>query len=98
MTSMSPVLLDPTGRSNEVATRLADRRITNLDGCTVGLLHSTKFNSDRVLDGLAELLQERWAIKGIVRQRKPTFARPVPNDMAGVLANKCDVLITGIGD
>jgi hypothetical protein len=95
---MSPVLLDPTGRSDEVETRLADRTITNLDGCTIGLLHSTKFNSDRLLDGLAELLQERWAVKRIVRQRKPTFARPVPNDLAELLAKDCDVVITGIGD
>ena len=95
---MSPVLLDPTGRSEEIETRLADRAVGSLDGCNVGLLHSTKFNSDRLLDGLAELLQERWAIKRIVRQRKPTFARPVPNDMAEALAKECDVVITGIGD
>ena len=95
---MSPVLLDPTGRSNDVTARLAERAVTSLDGRTVGLLHSTKYNSDRVLDALADLLQERWAIKRVVRQRKPTFARPVPPDVARELADACDVVITGIGD
>jgi hypothetical protein len=95
---MSPVLLNPTGRSAEVETPLAPRRLRDLNGKTVGLLHSTKHNSDRVLDGLAELLQERWAVKKIVRQRKPTFARPVPMDQAKALADQVDIVITGVGD
>jgi hypothetical protein len=95
---MSPVLLNPTGRSPEQATSLAPRRIRDLNGKTIGLLHSTKHNSDRVLDGLAELLEQRWAVKKVVRQRKPTFARPVPTDQAKALADQVDLVITGIGD
>ncbi len=95
---MSPVLLNPTGRSTEVETPLAPRRLRDLDGKAVGLLHSTKHNSDRILDGLAQLLAERWAIKKVVRQRKPTFARPVPADQAKALADQVDVVITGVGD
>jgi hypothetical protein len=95
---MSPVLLNPTGRAPDVETSLAPRRVRDLDGKTVGLLHSTKHNSDRILDGLAELLEERWAIKKVVRQRKPSFARPVPMDQAKALAEQADVVITGVGD
>jgi hypothetical protein len=95
---MSPVLLNPTGRSVEVESPLAARRFRDLNGKTVGLLHSTKHNSDRVLDGLAELLEERWAIKKVIRERKPTFARPVPADQAKALAEQVDVVLTGIGD
>jgi len=95
---MSPVLLNPTGRSIEVETPLAPRRFRDLNGKTIGLLHSTKHNSDRVLDGLAELLEERWAIRKIVRERKLTFARPVPGEQAKALAEQVDVVITGIGD
>jgi hypothetical protein len=95
---MSPVLLNPTGLSIEVEAPLAPRRFRDLNGKTVGLLHSTKHNSDRVLDGLAELLEERWAIKKVVRGRKPTFARPVPTEQAKALADQVDVVITGIGD
>jgi hypothetical protein len=95
---MSPVLLNPTGRSVEVETPLAPRRFKDLNGKTIGLLHSTKHNSDRVLDGLAELLEERWTIKKVVRERKPTFARPVPAQQARALAEQVDIVITGIGD
>jgi hypothetical protein len=95
---MSTVLLNPTGQSVEVASPLAPRRFRDLNGKSIGLLHSTKHNSDRVLDGLAELLEERWAIKKVVRARKPTFARPVPADQAKSLAEEVDIVLTGIGD
>jgi hypothetical protein len=95
---MTSVLLNPTGVSGEAESTLAPRRIRDLNGKTVGLLHSTKHNSDRVLDGLAELLESRWAVKKVIRQRKPTFARPVPNDQAKALADQVDLVITGIGD
>jgi len=95
---MSTILLNPTGQSFEEQSTLAPRRSRDLNGKTVGLLHSTKHNSDRVLDGLAELLQERWAVKKVIRQRKPTFARPVPMELAKDLAQQADLVITGIGD
>ncbi|MBV9578606.1 MAG: hypothetical protein JO057_08465 [Chloroflexi bacterium] len=92
------MLLNPTGRSVEVETPLAPRRFRDLNGKTIGLLHSTKHNSDRVLDALAELVEERWAIKKVIRERKPTFARPVPAEQAQGLADRVDILLTGIGD
>ena len=95
---MSLILLNPTGRSEQVESPLAARRLHDLNGKTVALLHSTKHNSDRVLDALAELLQERWAVKKVVRDRKPTFARPVPADQARALADQADIVITGVGD
>ena len=95
---MSPTLVNPTGSSAEAQAALAPRRFRDLKGKTIGLLDSTKHNSDRVLDAIGELLQERYAVKEIVRKRKPTFARPVPADMAKELASRCDVVITGIGD
>ena len=95
---MSPVLLDPTGRSNESLRPMTTRTTHGLDGKTVGLLNSTKFNSDRVLDAVEQLLEERWAIRKVVRARKPTFARSMPTELAASLAEQCDVVITGIGD
>ena len=95
---MNPVLLDPTGRSNESPKSMTTRTLRGLDGKTVGLLHSTKFNSDHVLDALERLLEERWAIKKVVRARKPTFARSLPTEIAASLAEQCDVVLTGVGD
>ena len=95
---MSPVLLNPTGRSDEAMVPLATAPIQRLDGKTVGLLHSTKFNSDRVLDAVAELLEQRWAVKKVVRARKPTFAGRCPRSSPRRWPKQCDVVITGVGD
>lgn len=95
---MSPLLMDPTGRSAEKVEQLAPRQIRDLNGKRVGLLDSSKPNSDRLLDGLAELLQQRYQIKEFVRRRKPLFSLPVPATLLDDLAASCDVVITGVGD
>lgn len=55
---MSSILVDPTSSTASGRFSLAPRRFRDLDGRTVGLLNSTKFNSDHLLDGIAELLAE----------------------------------------
>ena len=46
----------------------------------------------------AGLLEQRWAVKKVVRARKPTFSRSLPTELAASLAEQCDVVITGVGD
>jgi hypothetical protein len=95
---MSDVLVDPTGSSAAGPFQLAPRQLPDLDGKIVGLVNSTKFNSDNLLDGLGEALSERYALKEIVRDSKPYFGRPIPEDQAREIASQCDVVITAIGD
>jgi hypothetical protein len=95
---MSSILVDPTSAGASGQFSLAPRRFRDLDGRTVGLLNSTKFNSDHLLDGIADLLVERYSVKDVVRRRKSYFGRPVENDLAAEMAATCDVVITAIGD
>ncbi|HZV50860.1 MAG TPA: hypothetical protein VFD49_13965 [Candidatus Dormibacteraeota bacterium] len=95
---MSSVLVRPTPSSEAQRFSPAPRRIHDLNGRTVGLLDSGKFNSDRLLDAVADLLRDRYAVGEVVRRRKPTFSRPVPEAMARELAERCDVVIAGVGD
>ncbi|HLH69294.1 MAG TPA: hypothetical protein VKY90_09760 [Candidatus Dormibacteraeota bacterium] len=95
---MNSVLVSPTPSSEAHQFSLAPRRIRDLGGRTVGLLDSGKFNSDRLLEAVADLLKDRYAVGEIVRRRKPTFSRPVPEEMAQELAARCDVVIAGVGD
>jgi hypothetical protein len=95
---MGSVLVDPTGSSAAATFALAPRRFRDLNGKRVGLLNSTKYNSDNLLDGIADLLRERYAVSDVVRARKPTFARPIPDEQARDLAARCDVVVTAIGD
>jgi hypothetical protein len=91
-------LVDPTSAHTPSGFSLAPRRFRDLNGKTVGLLNSTKFNSDHLLDGIGELLGQRYALKGLVRDRKRSFGTPIPDDHAKEMAEQCDVVITAVGD
>ncbi|HYW27423.1 MAG TPA: hypothetical protein VE953_24845 [Terriglobales bacterium] len=95
---MSSILVDPTSSAAGGQFSLAPRRFRDLDGRTVGLLNSSKFNSDNLLNGIADLLVERYAVKDVIRRRKGYFGRPVERDLAEEMASTCDVVITAIGD
>jgi len=95
---MSSILVDPTSAATDGEFSLAPRRFRDLDGRAVGLLNSTKFNSDHLLDGIADLLSQRYAVKEVVRRRKAYFGRPVEPELAEEMASCCDVVITAIGD
>jgi hypothetical protein len=93
-----PALVDPTSSQSSSTFSLAPRRFRDLNGKTVGLLNSTKFNSDHLLDGIGELLGQRYSLKGLVRDRKRSFGTPIPEDHAKEMAEQCDVVITAVGD
>lgn len=93
-----PTLVDPTSSPASSSFSLAPRRFRDLNGKTVGLLNSTKFNSDHLLDGIGELLGQRYELKGLVRDRKRSFGTPIPEDHAKEMAEQCDVVITAVGD
>ena len=96
---MGDVLANPTYVSATPADfSLAARSVRDLQGKTVGLLNNTKYNSDTLLDALGGLLQAEHGVKELVRQAKPHFAKPVPDDLAKELATRCDVVVTAIGD
>jgi hypothetical protein len=95
---MDSVLFDPVGSTSTAQQALAPRRVTDLDGKTVGLLLNGKDNADHLLDGLGGLLRERYQVGGIVRERKPSASRPVPDELAHQMAAQCDVVVTAIGD
>ncbi|MBO0714651.1 MAG: hypothetical protein J2O39_01230 [Acidimicrobiales bacterium] len=95
---MSQVFVPPADARDTAAFSLAGGRPSDLTGRRVLLLNSTKFNSDHLLDGIGELLAKRYRLKELVRERKPYFGRPIPEEQAKELAQRADVVITAIGD
>lgn len=96
---MSSLFVAPTAPASAAqAFSLAAPRFPDLDGKVVGLVENGKFNSDRLLDEIGELLGTRYTVKELVRDRKEYFGRPIPEDHARELAARCDVVITGVGD
>lgn len=95
---MSSLLVNPTSAGTANQFSLAPRRFTDLNGKRLGLLNNSKFNADNLLDGIGELLSDRYSIREIIRVTKPYFGRPIPDDIAKEMASRCDVMITAIGD
>jgi len=88
--------LDPTD-SVAVARKTATRPET-LDGKVITLLDISKAKGDHLLDLNEELLRARSRTKDIVRRRKPTFARPAPDDLRQEILRESDVVIEALAD
>lgn len=94
MTSL--VVLDPTNGLAEARAELVTRP-ASFDGLVVGYLDNSKPNSDRFLD----LLTARLAGDGVrsaVRARKSHIGRLAEPSQLDDLAERCDVVVTGVGD
>ena len=92
-------ILDPTLRSPMEAPLVARAsRKRSLDGATIGLLANGKSNGMALLDRLIERLRERHQIGDVVRVAKTNASAPVTEADAELLAGRCAVVITAIGD
>ena len=93
---MSEDYLDPT--DSVAVPRKTAPRPASLDGKVITLLDISKAKGDHLLDRLEALLWERARPKSIVRKRKPTFARPAPDDLRHEIVGATDVLVEGLAD
>jgi hypothetical protein len=93
---MAEDYLDPTD-SVAVPRKTAPRPST-LDGKVITLLDISKAKGDHLLDRIEELLRERAQPKSIRRLKKPTFARPAPEDVRAQIVGQTDVLIEALAD
>jgi hypothetical protein len=57
---------------------VAASRLIGLNGKTVALLDISKPGGNIFLDRLEHLLRERYGVANVVREMKPTFAKPAP--------------------
>ena len=88
--------LDPT--DSVAVPRKTARRPTTLDGKVVTLLDISKAKGDYLLDRIEELLKERVKPKAILRRKKPTVARPAPDDLRQQILKESDVVIEALAD
>jgi hypothetical protein len=95
---MAGILLNPEGRSEERPAELAPRRLSTLDGATLGLLGNSKLNADAVLGAIGELLRDRYEVETVIARSKPNFSLPAPQEVFDELTAKCDVVLAGVGD
>jgi len=88
--------LDPT--DSVAVRRKTARRLESLDGKTITLLDISKPKGNHLLDRVEELLRERAHPGAIVRQKKPTYARPAPDDLRQEILERSDAVIEALAD
>ena len=86
-------VLDPTGELATVEKPLAPR-----DGAPrrVAFVDIRKPRGDVFLDELEQLLRERG--HEVLREAKPTFTKPAPQDLRRDIAQRCDAVIEALAD
>ena len=92
-------ILDPTlGSSPATAGVPRAPRPAALSGATLGLLANGKSNGMALLDRIAGYLRERHGVAEIVRVAKTNASAPVLEEDAKLLATRCAVVVTAVGD
>jgi hypothetical protein len=92
---MTKLLLDPTNERTVMQRSLLPRP-ASLRGKTIGLLDISKPRGNVFLDRLEQRLTELGA--GVLRFKKPTFAKPAPVDLRHEIAINCELVIEALAD
>ena len=88
--------LDPT--DSVAVPRKTAPRLQSLEGKTITLLDISKAKGNHLLDRVEELLRERAHPREILRRKKPTFARPAPEDLRQQILKQSDAVIEALAD
>ena len=90
---MALTILDPTAERDAAPERpLAPRG----EPRTIALVDIRKPRGDVFLDELERLLRERG--HEVLREGKPTFTKPAPQDLRRAIAQRCDAVIEALAD
>ena len=84
--------LDPRDESAAGMGNIAPRPPT-LDGRVIGLLSNNKPHSEGLLRMVADIIGQRYTIRGIVEYNKGRHQFPADSAALGDLARQCDVMV-----
>ena len=93
---MTLIILDPTDERVPI-----ERQITKRNGAisgVIGLLDISKPRGNVLLDELERLLLEQLPEIKVHRYRKPTFAKPCPDDLRRTIRSECSFLVEALAD
>jgi len=90
-------LLDPTAEVATQAIAYVDRP-ASLEGKRVGLIENTKFNSDRLLAKIGDVLKAEYGVAEWRMFRKHNASVPAHEEIIQEVRKYCDVMVAGIGD
>jgi hypothetical protein len=92
-----PITLVSPMNETASSTAAAAPRLEALEGKTIALLDISKPGGSVFLDRIESLLKERYSVATVIREMKPTFAKPAP---AGVIEKirSADAVIEALAD
>lgn len=90
-------LMDPRGEAQAGEIKISPR-LAELDGKVIGLLNNGKPHFDLFMADLGELLANALPSVEVIRRTKLFVPRPVEAETLQELVDKCDAVVTGLGD
>ncbi len=90
-------LLDPTTEAVAQAIAYAPRPAA-LEGKRVALIENTKFNSDRLLEKIGEILKAEYGVRETRMWRKRNSSVPAHEEIIAEVKKTSDVMVAGVGD
>ena len=90
-------ILDPTVETPKTVIAFVPRP-DSLQGKRIGLIENTKFNSDRLLLKIGEILKTEYGAAETRLFRKHNSSVPAHQELIDELTAACDVMVAGIGD
>lgn len=94
---MSLVVYNPTSGPTADKMALAPR-VKDLHDGVLGVIDNGKTNSDTVLNRIVSDLSERYPLRDVITIKKHAVSQAIKEDVAQMLAQKCDFVLAGIGD
>ena len=95
---MAPIeILDPTVEPRRQPLTFVARP-DSLKGKRVGLVENTKFNSDRLLARIGDILKEEYGVAEWKMYRKHNAGVPAHQEIIEAIKTSADVVVAGIGD
>ena len=90
-------ILDPTVDAGTQPIAYVDRP-GSLAGKRIGLIENTKFNSDKLLQRIGEILKAEYGASETRMFRKHNSSVPAHEEIIQEVRKTCDVIVAGVGD
>ena len=90
-------ILDPTVAASAQPIAFAPRPPA-LSGKRVALIENTKYNSDRLLARIGDILKAEYGVAEWTMYRKHNSGVPAHQEIVDAIKTSSDVVVAGIGD
>jgi flavorubredoxin len=91
-------ILDPTTEAAATQTIAYVPRPTALQGKRVALIQNTKYNSDRLLERIGNILKAEYGVSEWRMYNKHNASVPAHTEIIEEVKKSADVMVAGIGD